>query len=380
MRLLEKQVRLVSQILLVLVLLFCSACTAGNSAATALTGFQGEVLVKKAGAADWARAAADMKLEKGDIIKAGTSAGAVVTFFDGSTIELKADTQIEIAELVQEKSTAIRLKQQIGETISTVKKLADPASRYEIETPSAVAAVRGSAMQVSVTQDGTTRVQNLEGKISVLAQGVEVAIPVGSSSTVLPGQPPASPQPVLTTPASTQLTGPPSSDAANDLFDSQGKPVSGEGYQDIRGITLVREGDIYVLTIGLNGDIPSSVDSSIFMEWDLMVDTDLNAKTGWSTPLFFNDIGADYYLNFYISGDRTSAGGFITADTAGSRFTDVTYKVSGSIVEIRFPSKDISGVSSFNYLVLSRKYDNSSKPSLLLGADKFPDTGHMVFK
>jgi hypothetical protein len=235
-------------------------------------------------------------------------------------------------------------------------------------------------MQVNVAQDGTTRVQNLEGKISVLAQGVEVSIPVGSSSTVLPGQPPASPQPVSPTPASMQLTSPPSSDAANDFFDSQGKSVSGEGYQDIRGITLVKEGDMYILTIGLNGDIPSSVGSNIFMEWDLMVDTDLNAKTGWNTPLFFNDIGADYYLNFYISGDRTAAGGFLTADTAGTRFTDVRYKVSGSIVEIRFPSEDLGGASNFNYLVLSRKYDNSSKPSVLMGADKFPDTGHMIFK
>ena len=114
-----------------------------------------------------------MVLDVVDKIKSGPNSRAVITFFDGSTIELKPDTQLEISELVKGTANQIRLKQELGETISTVKKLADPASRYEIETPAAVAGVRGSTMMVSVAFDGTTSVQNLEGKISVTAQGVE---------------------------------------------------------------------------------------------------------------------------------------------------------------------------------------------------------------
>lgn len=93
-------------------------------------------------------------------------------------------------DLVQGKPTSIRLKQDIGEKLSKVKKLAEANSRYEIETPVAMANVRGSSMLVKVTTDGTT-VENLAGHISVTAQGVEVTIPEGEISTIKPDQPPS---------------------------------------------------------------------------------------------------------------------------------------------------------------------------------------------
>jgi hypothetical protein len=53
----------------------------------------------KAGADDWTEATVGMSLEVGDTIKTGDDSGAEITFFDGSTIELEAGTQIEIASL-----------------------------------------------------------------------------------------------------------------------------------------------------------------------------------------------------------------------------------------------------------------------------------------
>jgi hypothetical protein len=188
--------RLKLGILLFLTLLslpFCCTCTAGSTGQTSLSDIQGEVLFRKAGSGDWVQAKVNLVLNVNDAIKSGTTADAKVTFFDGSTIELKINTQIEIKELVNGKTTSIRLKQEIGETLSKVVKMADPASRYEIETPAAIAGVRGSQMRVTVAADGTTEVQNLEGKISVTAQGVEVTVPEGKSSTVQPGQTPGYP-------------------------------------------------------------------------------------------------------------------------------------------------------------------------------------------
>jgi hypothetical protein len=368
MRRIQKWLKIGLLIFLVLMLLpFNLSCGSSSEKNTVITSLQGEVSVKKAGTIDWAKAEIKMLLNKGDSIKTGAGAGAKITFFDGSTIELNADTQIEFIELLKEQAKKIRMKQEIGETVSKVEKLVDSASKYEIVTPTAIAGVRGSSMRVSVSPDGTTQVQNLEGKISITAQGVEVLIPEGSSSTVLPGQPPSPPQPVSTV----------TSDPANDLFDNQNKHVTGEGYQDILGNSLVKDGDMWVWTINLNDNIPSSVPSNIFMEWDLMIDSDLNAKTGWNTNTMYNDTGADYYINFYVNGERTSAGGFLTADTAGSHFTDVQYKVTGKTVEVRFPTKRIGNISRFNYLVLTRKYDNSNQPSVMLGADKYPDQGHL---
>jgi hypothetical protein len=175
-------------IVLIMSAVFLLGCNQSKVAlSTILSINEGEVLVKKGRTSDWIKGEVKMVLKVGDAIKSGAEANALITFFDGSTIELKANTQIEIAELVKGKANFIRLRQEIGDTISKVEKLTDPASRYEIETPSAVAGVRGSSMLVSVTLDGTTTVQNLEGQISVTAKGIEILIPQGSIGTVKPG-------------------------------------------------------------------------------------------------------------------------------------------------------------------------------------------------
>jgi hypothetical protein len=158
-----------------------------------ISSFEGDAQIKKAGTTNWIKAEVKATLEASDSIKTGTNSKISITFFDGSTIEMTSNTQIQIKELIKGKTTSIRLQQDIGETLSKVKKLTDTASRYEIETPVAIAGVRGSQMRVTVAPDGTTEVQNLEGKISVTAQGFEVIVPEGKSSTVQPGQTPGYP-------------------------------------------------------------------------------------------------------------------------------------------------------------------------------------------
>ncbi len=153
----------------------------------------------KAGTDDWVEAEVGTELEVGDSIKTGDNSGAEITFFDGSTMELEAGTEIEVISLdvsCDTGSTTITLEQMIGTTISRVTKILDPASRYEIETPSGVVGVRGSGVKVQVFRDnwnyegGTTLVTNLEGNIYVIAQGVELQVPEGERCIMIPGQEP----------------------------------------------------------------------------------------------------------------------------------------------------------------------------------------------
>jgi hypothetical protein len=168
------------------------SCGSTESTLTILSITEGSVSVMKAGTGSWIEAQVGMSLEVGDSIKTGDDSSAEITFFDGSTMELQAGTEIEIASLgiSTTGSTTITLEQTIGNTISRVTKILDPASRYEVETPTGVVAVRGSAMQVYVIEDGTTWAINLEGNIRAVAQGVEVQIPEGQQCIVRPGQPP----------------------------------------------------------------------------------------------------------------------------------------------------------------------------------------------
>ena len=163
------------------------------STLTILSITEGNVSVMKAGTASWIEAEVGMSLGVGDSIKTGDDSSAEITFFDGSTIELQAGTEIEIASLdisADTGSTTITLEQTIGNTISRVTKLLDPASRYEVETPTGVVAVRGSVMQIYVIEDGTTWIINLEGDIWAVGEGVELQIPEGRQCISRPGQPP----------------------------------------------------------------------------------------------------------------------------------------------------------------------------------------------
>ena len=207
--------RVLISILLAMLLMTTVSCTCGQSPGTGeinpapteltiLSIAEGQVLVMKAGTDSWTEAEVNTTVELGDILKAGDDSRAVITFFEGSTIELEAGTEVEVVELgIAEEtgSTIIRLKQSIGNTVSRVTKLADVHSTYEIETPTAVAAVRGSIMFVGVREDGTTAVGNGEGSVSVSAQSQEVTLPEGTYSTVEPGQPPSTPQPGTGLPA-----------------------------------------------------------------------------------------------------------------------------------------------------------------------------------
>ena len=177
-----------------------SACgsSASNTPLTVLSISGGNVLIQKTGSSTWITGKAGMSLEAGEKIKTDTGATAAVTFFDGSAIELNNSTEISLDELLSKSATSpktIKIGQKIGETSSTIVKLVDPASRYEVDTQAGVAAVGGSKMVVTVANDGATQVFNVEGTISFTAQGQQVNIPAGSVSSTNPGEIPGAPQP-----------------------------------------------------------------------------------------------------------------------------------------------------------------------------------------
>jgi hypothetical protein len=163
------------------------------STLTILSISEGDVSVMKEGTDDWTEAEVEMELEVGDTMKTGNNSSAEITFFDGSTMEMEAGTEIEILSLdlaCDTGVTTITLMQMIGDTISRVEKILDPASSYEVETPTGVAGVRGSVMVVSVGEDGTTWVTNREGNIYANAHGEEVDVPVDQTCIITPGEPP----------------------------------------------------------------------------------------------------------------------------------------------------------------------------------------------
>jgi len=187
--------------LTILVASIVVGCGGGSpcSTLTILSITEGEVFVMKEGTDDWVNAGIGVELEVGDGVKTGDNSGAEITFFDGSTMEMVAGTEIEILSLdiaCDTGVTTITLAQMIGDTISRVTGILDPASSYEVETPSGVVGVRGSGVRIQVFvgnlnyEDGTALATNLEGNVYAISQGVEKQVPEGEQCIMIPGQQP----------------------------------------------------------------------------------------------------------------------------------------------------------------------------------------------
>jgi hypothetical protein len=223
-----------------------------------MTTAEGPVLVQKPGENGWQNGEIGMSLGIADRIKTETGGRAALTFFDGSTIELDEGTEISLKELDSpDQSTRIKIQQDIGRTFNRVKKLADPASCYEIETTAAVAGVRGTEFWVHVLPDGTTVVSNISGVISIIAQGVEIILQPGMQSTIVPGQPPGQPvannEPAISPVVST--TPPPTSTTPSDTrVAGINAEVSADRLEAFPGDTL-----IFTALVGNAGDLPLSV-------------------------------------------------------------------------------------------------------------------------
>jgi VCBS repeat-containing protein len=180
-------------ILVASALVGCGQASSTPSTLTILTITEGTVFVMKAGSDDWIEAEVGMSLEEGDNIKTGDDSSAEITFFDGSTVELQPNTEIEIVSLdisADTDSTTITLEQIVGATINRVINIIDPESSYEVETLSGVAAVRGSVLVVCVTGNGTTWIANQKGNIWIRAHGVELQVPEKRKCILNPLKPP----------------------------------------------------------------------------------------------------------------------------------------------------------------------------------------------
>jgi hypothetical protein len=147
------------------------------------------------GARDFRLATDGEILAAGDRVRTDATGHALITFFDGSTLELEPSTSVAVDDATPhgDGSLAIQLTQTIGRTWASVQKLTHADSKFEIRTPSSTASVRGTAFLTEVLADGETRVHTTEGAVAVTAQGTTVLVTAGLNTTVRPSRAPTDP-------------------------------------------------------------------------------------------------------------------------------------------------------------------------------------------
>lgn len=129
------------------------------------TAIQGKVVVNHPGAPDIIPVKVNDYVLFQDIIETQQESKTKVLFQDNSTLTIGPESRLEVTEAVYEpsknkRSTIVRLfKGKVRAFLSTVFTGID--SRFEIHTPTAVAAARGTQFLVWLDNTGTTWIKNI---------------------------------------------------------------------------------------------------------------------------------------------------------------------------------------------------------------------------
>jgi hypothetical protein len=148
------------------------------------------------GSSDFAPALDGDVLGNGDFVRSSKDGRAVLTFFDGSTLSVDPASLVKVLTLDRLANGGIQLlvEQTLGRSWAAVSKLKTPDSKFEIKTPTSIAAVRGTSFETNVTQnaDATFSVTYKvdDGEILVTANaGGSVAVGAGQQVTIATNQP-----------------------------------------------------------------------------------------------------------------------------------------------------------------------------------------------
>ena len=137
-------------------------------------------------------------VQQGDVVRTGTASHAILTFYDGSTIEVEPDSElvVETLEATSAGDILMTMRQNLGRSWHVVSRALTADSRYEVRTPTATATVRGTAFLVNVEPSGRTNVQTTDGRVHAIAAGFEVEVPPGFETNIdTGGTPPDAPTP-----------------------------------------------------------------------------------------------------------------------------------------------------------------------------------------
>ena len=172
-----------------------------------VTFVKGDVSIKLKEAKGWQKLYLNDKISQGNWIRTGVSGAIEISFENQFSFFLRPNTTIKIT--AARKKSAVYLLYQlfldVGKTISKIKQSTGKETRFEIQTPSAVAAVRGTEFRAGVDPDATTRLEVLAGIVGAKAANQEVEVKAGEGTKIEKDKAPTKPRKLLLAPNPTDL-------------------------------------------------------------------------------------------------------------------------------------------------------------------------------
>jgi len=132
-----------------------------------ITFYTGEVKTQPPQKDSWKKAVMEQPLSNGEKVRSENQSRAEIAFADGSIIRIDANSTLDIVDLKKDKSgQQVEAKVWSGKVWANVNKMSKK-SKFELESPTAVAAVRGTVYRMAVLPDRTTKIAVYSGAVEV---------------------------------------------------------------------------------------------------------------------------------------------------------------------------------------------------------------------
>ena len=145
-----------------------------------LSFFSGQVSVRKEGRLRWDAAVKDLSLGTRDIIRTYSNSYAEVYFDDGNILQIKPDSLVVIGNLTEdawtkEKHSSVKLME--SDIEADIKKPEVIGSKFNIETPNAVASIKDEAkIAIKVTNEQASQIKVFTGSVDVQVSDENVKV------------------------------------------------------------------------------------------------------------------------------------------------------------------------------------------------------------
>lgn len=153
---------------IIMVMILMSNWALAQDLGVTITKVTGECEVLRAGEVKWLKANVDTRLYPNDRIRTKLVSNAELKFDDGTIIEMKENTTLDIKELFESKwtgKTKSEMKLWIGKISGTIEKLKTRDSEFNVHTPVAIIGIRGTKIEVEVGSKGETTCQVIRGEV-----------------------------------------------------------------------------------------------------------------------------------------------------------------------------------------------------------------------
>lgn len=150
--------------LIILVLIFSICFSAWADVVARITRLEGTVSILRNGAAEWRAAKPSTPLGVGDQVYTREESFAEIRYSIGTVMRMDEKTKITIAASSEQ---TIKTRNGLGDVWVNMKKLLTKGKEFEVTTPTAVAAIRGTVFQMSSASDSSASVSVYDGNVAV---------------------------------------------------------------------------------------------------------------------------------------------------------------------------------------------------------------------